>query len=204
MKLFEFKPSPSSRRVSIFLKELGLELETVQVNVRKGENLTPAYQAISVNGKVPVLALDNGGSICETVAICRYLDELTSNELNLFGNSPLERAKVEMWHRVVEFQGLHTAFQAFRNISAVYSDREVCVAEWGYESKQRVKDFLTVLEDRLSESEYVAGDRYTVVDITGFVFIQFIQNVLFLDIEDVYPKIYEWYVKLAERDAYQI
>lgn len=202
MKLFEFKPSPSSRRVAIFLREIGVELETVQVNVRQGENLSPAYQAISVNGKVPVLALDNGTSICESVAICRYLDALHPNELHLFGHSPTEQAKVEMWHRIVEFQGLYTAFQAFRNISGVYKDREVCIAEWGYESKQRVKDFLPILEDRLAESTFIAGDKYSIVDITGFVFIQFVQSVLFLDFGSEYPNINRWYRTLMNRAAY--
>ncbi|MBW3696183.1 glutathione S-transferase [Vibrio sp. T187] len=202
MKLFEFKPSPSSRRVAIFLNEIGVELETVQVNVRKGENLSPAYQAISVNGKVPVLALDNGSSICESVAICRYLNDLHPNNLHLFGHSPTEKAKVEMWHRVVEFQGLYPAFQAFRNISGVYNDREVCITEWGYESKQRVKDFLPVLEDRLGESDFIAGDRYSIVDITAYVFIQFIEGVLFIDIEDKFPNISRWHRCLVNRPAY--
>jgi len=202
MKLFEFKPSPSSRRVAIFLREIGVELETVQVNVRQGENLSPAYQAISVNGKVPVLALDNGTSICESVAICRYLDALHPNDLYLFGHSPAEQAKVEMWQRIVEFQGLYTAFQAFRNISGVYKDREVCIAEWGYESKQRVKDFLPILEDRLAESPFIAGDKYSIVDITGFVFIQFVQSVLFLDFGAEYPNINRWHSTLISRAAY--
>ncbi|MGU3846425.1 glutathione S-transferase N-terminal domain-containing protein, partial [Vibrio diabolicus] len=99
----------------------------------------------SVNGKVPLLELEDGTTICESVAICRYLDEAFENNLALFGANQLERAQVEMWHRVVEFQGLYAAFQAFRNITAIYEDRERCVKEWGEESNQRVQEFLPLL-----------------------------------------------------------
>ncbi|EHR4992449.1 glutathione S-transferase [Vibrio parahaemolyticus] len=203
MKLYETAMTPSCKRVSIFLKEIGGEVERVALNVREGDNLSESFKQKSVNGKVPLLELDDGTTICESVAICRYLDEAFENDLALFGANQLERAQVEMWHRVVEFQGLYAAFQAFRNITAIYQDRENCVAAWGEESKSRVLEFLPTLDTRLSESEYIATDQFSVVDITGYIFIGFAVNGLSIEVFEKYPNIARWFEQVSARDAFQ-
>ena len=203
MKLYETAMTPSCKRVNIFLKEIGGDVERVALNVRDGDNLADSFKQKSVNGKVPVLELDDGTTICESVAICRYFDEEFSNDLNLFGGNQRERAQVEMWHRVVEFQGLYAAFQAFRNISAIYKDRENCVKEWGEESKSRVLTFLPVLDKRLGESEFIASDQYTIVDITGYIFVGFAINALQMDVFATSPNIARWFEKISAREAFQ-
>ncbi|UTZ39657.1 glutathione S-transferase [Vibrio campbellii] len=203
MKLYETAMTPSCKRVSIFLKEIGGEVERVALNVREGDNLSEAFKSKSVNGKVPLLELDDGTTICESVAICSYLDEALENDLALFGANQLERAQVEMWHRVVEFQGLYTAFQAFRNITAIYEDRENCVAAWGDESKSRVLEFLPTLDKRLSESEYIATDNFTIVDITGYIFVGFAVNGLSIEVFETYPNIARWFEQVSVREAFQ-
>ncbi|EGQ8412306.1 glutathione S-transferase [Vibrio parahaemolyticus] len=203
MKLYETAMTPSCKRVSIFLKEIGGEVERVALNVREGDNLSESFKQKSVNGKVPLLELDDGTTICESVAICRYLDEAFENDLALFGANQLERAQVEMWHRVVEFQGLYAAFQAFRNITAIYQDRENCVVAWGEESKSRVLEFLPTLDKRLSESEYIATDQFSVVDITGYIFIGFAVNGLSIEVFEKYPNIARWFEQVSARDAFQ-
>ncbi|HCH0349966.1 TPA: glutathione S-transferase [Vibrio parahaemolyticus] len=203
MKLYETAMTPSCKRVSIFLKEIGGEVERIALNVREGDNLSEPFKSKSVNGKVPLLELDDGTTICESVAICRYLDEAFENDLALFGANQLERAQVEMWHRVVEFQGLYAAFQAFRNITAIYQDRENCVAAWGEESKSRVLEFLPTLDKRLSESEYIATDQFSVVDITGYIFIGFTVNGLSIEVFEKYPNIARWFEQVSARDAFQ-
>ncbi|MDV6250324.1 glutathione S-transferase [Vibrio sp. EA2] len=203
MKLYETAMTPSCKRVNIFLKEIGGDVERVAINVRDGDNLAETFKQKSVNGKVPVLELDDGTTLCESVAICRYFDEEFSNDLNLFGGNQRERAQVEMWHRVVEFQGLYAAFQAFRNISAIYKDRENCVKEWGEESKSRVVAFLPVLDKRLGESEYIASDRYTIVDITAYIFVGFAINALQIDVLSTAPNIARWFEKISAREALQ-
>ncbi|WP_050919875.1 glutathione S-transferase [Vibrio campbellii] len=203
MKLYETAMTPSCKRVSIFLKEIGGEVERIALNVREGDNLSEAFKSKSVNGKVPLLELDDGTTICESVAICRYLDEAFENDLALFGANQLERAQVEMWHRVVEFQGLYTAFQAFRNITAIYQDRENCVAAWGDESKSRVLEFLPILDKRLSESEYIATDNFTIVDITGYIFVGFAVNGLSIEVFETYPNIARWFEQVSVREAFQ-
>ncbi|PKF77947.1 glutathione S-transferase [Vibrio sp. vnigr-6D03] len=204
MKLYETAMTPSSRRVSIFLKELGVDIEKQQLNVKAGDNLTPEYLAKSLNEKVPLLELDSGDFISESVAICRYLDGVNDNEFALFGKDALEEAQIEMWHRVVEFEGLYTGFQAFRNLTGIYSDRETCVEVWGAESKSRVASFLPKLEKRLSESDYIAGGRFTIVDITGHIFISFAANGLELDVFDEYPSIKSWFDKISSRPSFQV
>lgn len=203
MKIYEFAANPSSRRVGIFLKELGIEVDRVQLNVREGDNLTPEYQEKSVNGKVPMLELDDGTCISETIAICRFFAE-HQNDTSLFGTTPAEKGLVEMWQRIVEFDGLYAGFQAFRNLSGVYSDRERCVPEWGEESKRRVQEFLPKLDKQLSLNEYVAGEKLSIADITGFLFVGVVcEKALEIKALATYPHIQVWHNKLAERPAFQ-
>ncbi|GAL30889.1 glutathione S-transferase [Vibrio variabilis] len=103
MKLYEQAATVSCKRLNLFLREIGVtDLERVEINVREGDNLDQGYQDKSVNGKVPLLELDDGTHLSETVAISRYFDEITPNDLNLFGQNTVERAKVEMWNRIVD------------------------------------------------------------------------------------------------------
>ncbi|WP_445400129.1 glutathione S-transferase family protein [Zobellella sp. An-6] len=199
MRLYELATTPNARRVNIFLAEKGIAVERVQVDVRAGENLTPEFRAKSANGRIPLLELDDGSYLCESVAICRYFDELYPDELALFGDSPLDRARVEMWHRIVELDGLIPAFQAFRNLSGVYRDREHCVPAWGEESRTRLQAFLPRLEQRLGEAEYLAGERYSIADIAAYVLIGFLPR---LDIEVASrPHIQRWLARLRLRPA---
>lgn len=200
MKLYELAPTPSARRVSIFLAEKGIEVPRVNVDIRGGENLSAEFKAKSVNGRIPLLELDDGSYLCESVAICRYLDEIHPSERSLFGNTPLERAKVEMWQRIIELQGLMVGFQAFRNLSGVYKDRENCVESWGVESRQRVIDFLPTLDQQLSKSAFVASDEFSIADISAYVFISFIKN-LDIEVADNLPHLKAWFNTMAQRPA---
>ncbi|WP_219012790.1 glutathione S-transferase family protein [Shewanella algae] len=199
MKLYELGPTPSARRVSIFMAEKGIDIERVHVDLRGGENLSAEFKAKSLNGRIPLLELDDGSYLCESVAICRYLDELFPTELKLFGSTPLERAKVEMWQRIVELQGLLPAFQAFRNISGIYSDRETCIQAWGEESRKRLESFLPLLKQRLSESPYLAGDNYSIADITAYILLGFIKN-LQISLQP-FPVLQSWYEQTGQRPA---
>lgn len=202
MNLYEFPATPSCRRVNIFLKELGVDVPRQSTNVREGANLTDEFKQKSINGKVPLLELDSGETLCESVAICRYFNAEHANDLFLFGQSSLEQAQVEMWHRVVEFQGLYVGFQAFRNISGAYKDRENCVVEWGHESKNRAAAFLPILDKRLSESEYVATSAFTIVDITAYIFVAFVEKALELKVLTEYPNIARWFNLLDQRPSF--
>ncbi|ABK49092.1 Glutathione S-transferase, N-terminal domain protein [Shewanella sp. ANA-3] len=200
MKLYELAPTPSARRVSIFLAEKGINIPRVNVDIRGGENLSPEFKAKSLNGRIPLLELDDGSYLCESVAICRYLEEIHPSATSLFGNSPLERARVEMWQRIIELQGLMVGFQAFRNLTGIYKDRENCVEAWGAESRQRIIDFLPTLDQQLAKSSYVASDNFTIADISAYVFISFIKNLDIL-VDDTLPHIQAWFSTVAQRPA---
>jgi glutathione S-transferase len=105
-----------------------------------------------------------------------------------------------MWQRIIELQGLMVGFQAFRNLSGVYKDRENCVESWGAESRQRVIDFLPTLDQQLSKSAFVAGDAFSIADISAYVFISFIKN-LDIEVTDSLPHLKAWFITMAQRPA---
>lgn len=204
MKLYEFAPSPSARRVTIFAKELDIELESINVDIRGGENLQSEFTDKSANGRVPMIQTEDGDYICESVAICRYLEAINKKDdtKSLFGDSILEQTKVEMWQRIVEFQGLFPAMQAFRNISGLYKDRENIVPQWGEESKSRVIDFLPSLDKQLKENNFIAGNDFSIADITGYVLISFCEKIE-VSIPAELAHLTRWYQSIKSRPCFE-
>ncbi|MCY9873375.1 glutathione binding-like protein [Vibrio barjaei] len=202
MKLYEQAATVSCKRLNLFLREIdAIGFERVEINVREGDNLSDAYKAKSANGKVPLLELDDGSFLSETVAISRYFDELQPNDLDLFGDSVAARAKVEMWNRIVEIDGIQNAFQAFRNTTGLYKDRENCIEAWGVEAKHRVELFLPKLDKQLSQSDYVATERYTIADISAYIFVVVAINALKIEVLESYPHIKRWFEVVSSRPA---
>ncbi|MFT7651353.1 MAG: glutathione S-transferase, partial [Candidatus Azotimanducaceae bacterium] len=164
MKLHE-SPSPNARRVHIFMAEKGIEIERVAVDIRAGENIADEYRAKNPAGRVPTLELDDGTFLAESVAICRYLEGINPTP-NLFGETPLEMATIEMWGRRAEINFMAEVAGAFRNITGFFKDRETCVAEWGQVCAEKAPKALEMFDTQLADTEYVAGDRFTIADIT--------------------------------------
>lgn len=200
MKIYELGPAPSARRVSIFLAENGIDVDRVHVDILGGENLSDEFRAKSLNAQIPVLELDDGTTICESIAICRYFDEAYPSDHSLFGNTPLEKATIEMWQRLVELKGLLVAMQAFRNITGIYQDREKCISAWGDESRQRLIEFLPTIDNQLAVSPFVAGEHFSVADITTVVLCEFMKN-LEIEPDDSLPNLREWYHQILERPS---
>jgi glutathione S-transferase len=201
MKIYEFPIAPNARRVSIFLAEIGLEIERINVDIRGGENLTPEFKEKAANGLIPFLELDDGTCICESVAICRYLESIHGQQTpSLFGKNPLEIARIEMWHRMAEFQIMVPLLQAFRNISGIYKDRENINEQWGEESRQRFLDALSTFETQLGEQAFLAGERFTIADITLFSFINFARVIKF-KLNDDTPNLLHWYTSMLRRPS---
>ena len=175
MKLHE-SPSPNARRVSVFMAEKGIECERVSVDIRAGENIQSEYLSKNPAGRVPVLELDDGSYISESIAICRYLEAIEP-EPNLFGLDAIEIANVEMWQRRVELNLFLEIAGAFRNITGFFKDRETCVEEWGKVCAEKAPKALTMFDDQLSDNQYLAGDRFTVADITLAITLDFAEMV---------------------------
>ncbi len=205
MKLHESE-SPNARRVWIFMKEKGIDCERVPVDIRAGENLKPEYLAKNPMGRVPVLELDDGSFLAESVAICRYFESLHPAPC-LFGADGLEAAKIEMWNRRAELNFAMNAAGAFRNITGFFKDRETCVPEWGRICAEEAKSKLGVFEDQLSRSEYLAGDRFSIADISMGVFYGFagmIEKMAKVDFDLDRPNLKRWHEQISKRPSFAV
>ena len=165
MKLYDLKTGMNPRRVRIFLAEKGLAMERVDVDMSAGENKQPPYLRKNPMGTMPVLELDSGEYLSESMAICRYLEELHP-EPNLLGATPLERARIEMWNRRMELDIMEPIRDGFVHLSPFWVGRRQQVAEYGLLAQALAKERLAWLDTELGQRAYVAGERYTVADIT--------------------------------------
>ena len=199
MKLYE-SPSPNARRVHIFMAEKGIECERIVVDIRAAENLSAEYLAKNPGGRVPLLELEDGTFIGESVAICRYLESLQP-ESPLFGESGIEAAKVEMWQRRAELNFLLEVAGAFRNITGFFKDRETCVAEWGQVCAERAPKMLSMFDEQLSQTAYLAGDTFSIADITLAVALDFARMVKVVALPEL-PNIERWYGQISARSSF--
>lgn len=166
MKLYDLKGGANPRRVRIFLAEKGVTLPTVVVDMMKGENRTPEFLALNPLGTLPILELDDGTILTESIAICRYLEELHP-EPNLFGRDPLERARIEMWNRRAEIELLLPVAEHFVHTSPFWQGRRKQVAEQGALAREKALATMAWLDHELDDRPYLAGNHYTVADITA-------------------------------------
>lgn len=179
MKFYDCKTAPSPRRARMFIAEKGLEIETVQVDLAAKAQFEPAFRAINPRCTVPALALDDGVVLCDNASIARYLEEICP-EPPLLGRDPVEKALVAEWLARVEWEGFMGAAEALRNRSDFFKDSALtgpqpyeqipALAERG---RQRAAAFFTVMEQRLAEANYLAGDAFSAADIAGYAFVDF-------------------------------
>jgi glutathione S-transferase len=173
MKILETRTAPNPRRVRIFLAEKGLSVPFEEMDMMKGALKTPEFTQLNKFQRVPVLILDDGTSIAETMAICRYFEE-TNPEPALFGKGAKQRALVEMWNRRMELGLLFSVAQAFRHLHPAAAALEVPqVAAWGEANKPRAQEVLQFMDEELGKRRFVAGDDYSVADITALVAVDF-------------------------------
>ncbi|MBL6750760.1 MAG: glutathione S-transferase family protein [Nevskia sp.] len=207
MKLYDSKIAPSTRRVRIFLAEKGIALETVEVDLLAGENIKPAFLKVNPRGLVPALVLDDGTCIDEVIAICRYLEE-TRPGPPLMGTDPLSRALVESRTRHMEIDGFSQVADVFRNSTPGFEKRALAgVAEPVAAIEQLVdrgnagiRRYFDRLEQYLSASPYIAGDRYSIADIAALCFVDFAGWVKQkLPEQNVHTQ--RWYKAVSERPS---
>lgn len=200
MKLYNTRVAPNPRRVRIFLAEKGVSVESVEVDLARMEQKAPDYVAVNPLQRTPALVLDDGAVITESVAICRYFEELHP-EPPLFGTGARERAVVEMWQRRLEFGLFGAVAAAFRHLHPAMVQLEVPqVPAWGETNKPKVLDFLRFLDRHLADREFVCGARFTVADITGLVAIDFMKPARIAVPEDA-ANVRRWHAALAARPS---
>jgi glutathione S-transferase len=179
MLFYDCTTAPSPRRVRIFLAEKGVQVPTVQVDLRNGEHLGAAFSAVNPEGTVPVLELDGGQRLFDIVGICRYFEE-TSPRPALFGSSAVDKAMVDSWLRWSDREGFYAVMDAFRNSARGLTDRALPgsqgyaqIPELAQRSKLRIAEFFRRLDDRLSSSAFLAGQDFSIADITAMVSVDF-------------------------------
>jgi glutathione S-transferase len=199
MKLYDNPRAPNTRRVRIFLAEKGISIDSDLVDLVAADNLKPAFKKMNPCGRVPVLALDDGSYLSESVAICRYFEE-TQPEPALFGSGALERATVEMWNRRVEHNVLGPVAHYFRHTTGFFADREQLVKEWGEINEPLAQAGFDLLEQRLTEADYLAGDHFSIADITALCTLDF---AAFVGLEPFNnrPQLTGWHQRLSSRPS---
>ncbi len=200
MKIIETKAAPNPRRVRIFLAEKGIAVPYEEVDLMKGALKTVEFTKLNSSQRVPLLVLDDGTAIAETVAICRYFDE-TQPKPALFGDGPKGRAIVEMWQRRMELGLLTYVSQAFRHTHPAMAHLEVPqVKDWGEACKTRALEALKVLDAQLGTTKFVAGDAYSIADITALVAIDFMRPAR-LQRPPELKNIERWYNEVSARPS---
>jgi len=166
LKLYDLPASPNARRVRIFIAEKGLEIPMEPVDMAAGENKTKEYLAKNSLGRMPLLELDDGTYIAESIAICRYLENIHP-ENPLFGKDELDQAIVEMWQRRMEFIFLNPIINVFRHTHEMWKGQLTQIAQVAEVESEEVKTKMNWLNTELEGSQFIAGDNYTVADITA-------------------------------------
>lgn len=175
MKLFDGGRAPNPRRVRIFLAEKGISVPIVPVDMGAMGHRGEEIAARNPLRRLPVLELDDGTVLTESVAICRYFEEVQP-EPPLMGTGAVGKARVEMWQRRMELNLLACVAAAFRHLHPAMRDWEVPqVPEWGEANKPKALDFVRLLDAELASREFIAGDSYSIADITGLVATDFMK-----------------------------
>ncbi len=175
MKLYDSKVAPNPRRARIFLAEKGITVPTEQVDIMLMQHKTPEYTAINPLQRMPALVLDDGTVITESIAICRYF-EMLQPDPPLFGVGAKDIAIVEMWNRRAEINFFSNVAAVFRHTHPAMKELEIPqIAAWAEANRPRVTSFLELLDRELSNREFVAGDRFTIADITMQVAVDFMK-----------------------------
>lgn len=208
MKLYDVATAPSPRRVRIFILEKGIEIPTVAVDLPQGEHLKPEFLKRNPWATVPVLELDDGTCISEVSAVCRYLEEAHPNP-PLMGRNAKEKAVIQMWEHRIELDGFLAIAESFRNRSKGFQGRALtgvahveqipALVERG---QARALRFFSALNTQLAENEFVAGDHYSVADITAMVCVDFARAAkVGLSEEQVHAK--RWHAAVSQRPSAQ-
>jgi glutathione S-transferase len=213
MKLYDSEPAPNPRRVRIFLAEKGIalsesangdyEVQRVPVDMAAGEHRSEAALARNPQGQIPVLELDDGTSISESVAICRYFEAMQP-EPALFGSDPVEQARVEMWNRRIELGLLSQVGIAWRNgpvVARMAPGRFRQIPEAKEDAEREVRSFYKKMDGWLTGRSFLDGDRFSIADITALCTIDFASGLVDLQPDPDLAELWRWHAGVSARPA---
>ena len=200
MLLYHDLRAPNPRRVRIFLAEKGIAYETIEVSIAAGQHQSPEFRKKNPLALLPVLELADGKVLRESMAICRYLEELHP-EPNLFGADPWERAQIEQWNRHAELELLLPIAQIFRNTNPFWNGRIKQSAEFGEITREVACGRFDWFEGELAQRPYIAGPRFTVADITALCAIDFGKVSKLRVNAETHPNLAAWHARISARPS---
>jgi glutathione S-transferase len=199
VKIYNSQTAPNPRRVRVFLAEKGIQVPYEEVDIGKAVNRSPEFRKKNPMGTVPVLELDDGTCIAESVAICRYFEE-TQPAPPLMGMDARDRAVVEMWQRRMEFELLWPVANSFRHRHEFFKGRIPQVPEFAEVSRKAAESSLAWLDGVLADRPFIAGERYTIADITALCAVDF-GRVSKLRILPEQQNLARWYEAVSARPS---
>jgi glutathione S-transferase len=203
MKLYDHPTAPNPRRVHVFLAEKNLEIERVTVDMQKGEHKAPEFIAKNLNGQIPVLELDDGTYISESVSICRYLEALHPTP-SMFGTTPAQIGRIDMHLRRIELllgRGVSTSWVNGPIVAKIAAGRFVQIPEAKLQSDAAVKAYYKRLDGELSSRAMIAGDDYSIADITAMVTIDFAEQMVDLKPDESLSNLARWRKEVGSRPS---
>lgn len=179
MKFYDCATAPSPRRSRMVIAEKRIDVETIEVDLRSGGQFAPEFTAINPRCTVPVLVAKDGETFCDNASIVRYLEAIYPDP-PMLGRDPVEQARVAEWVWRAEFEGLSSVMEVLRNTSKALKDRALPgpdpvpqIPELAERGMMRGKRFFNVLDERLQDTPWLAGDGFSYADITAFIFLEF-------------------------------
>jgi glutathione S-transferase len=200
MKLYNHAVAPNPRRVRIFAAEKGIELSLEEVDILAGQSRTPEFLAKNSSGGVPVLELDNGSYLSESVAICRYLEGLHP-EPNLLGRDLREQTEIERWNRRMELELFAAIGRTVQNTSPIFQGRFKQFPDYGEAQRALVYQRLERMDRELNGHQFVAGDRFTIADITALVAIDIGGRLADIKIAPELANLTRWHELVSSRPS---
>jgi glutathione S-transferase len=204
--LYDCATAPSPRRARILLAEKGIAHQTVQVDLRSGEQLGEAFRRINPQCTVPALQTEEGRVLTDNAAITAYLEALKPDP-PLLGSTPLEKAEIASWNWRIEFEGFLAIAEGLRNGSPAMVNRALPgprdyaqIPELAERGRVRTQDFFTMLDAHLAGHAFIAADRFSVADITAVVAVDFARAVK-VKLGEQHPHLQRWRAAMAERPA---
>jgi glutathione S-transferase len=200
MKIYDFPLAPNPRRVRIFLAEKKIEIVYVHVDIMKGEDRTAEFMEKNPLGGLPVLEFDDGTYLTESLAICRYFEGVYP-ELPLMGIDPRDVAFVEMWNRRMELEVLDPIANFLQHTSPIFKDRIKQIPEFAEMRREHGLKRIEWLDSILAQRQFVAGERYTIADITAQVGIDLGFNLAGLKLPQGARHVKRWHEAVSSRPS---
>jgi len=199
MKLHEFAGAPNPKKVRVYLAEKGIDVPSQSVNIMAGENRQPDFLKKNPMGGLPVLELDDGTYLPESLAIMEYFEELHPNP-PMIGTTAVERARVRALERICELGVLSRIGTIFQNTHPLFASRIKQVPETAESARGSLGSVLAVLDAKIGKSPFVAGDKPTIADCTLLAALQFAEFAG-IEIDPKFANIHRWYESFKKRPS---